>query len=103
MPPCKGFWAAIYTPPTFSPMPVTPPPTRGAGHDLVHTVGLHGRHNVLGTLGHHCGRTLEGTESGCHWRVAAVVVGVAEVGQGVGEVLGAEVQVGAVGRGGAEY
>lgn len=86
----------------FSPIPVTPPPTRGAGHDLVHTMGLHGRHNVLGTLGHHCGRTLEGTESGCHWWVAAVV-GVAEVGQGVGVVLGAEVQVGAVGRGGAEY
>lgn len=81
---------------------MTPPPTRGAGHDLVHAVGLHGRHNVLGTLGHHCGRTLEETESGCHWWAAAVAA-AAGVGLGAGVALGAEVQGWAVGRGGAQY
>lgn len=102
MPPCTSPWAACpFTQPPLQPLPTTPPPTRGAGHDLVHTMGLHGCHNVLGALGHHCGRTLEGTESGCHWRAAAVVAGAAGVGPGVGVVLGAEVQVWAAGRGGA--
>lgn len=89
-------------PPSFRPTATTPPPTRGARHDLVHAMGLHGCHNVPGTLGHHCGRTLEGTESGCHWWVA-VAAGVAGAGPGAGVVLGAEVQEGAVGRGGAQY
>ena len=75
--------------PLFSPTRMTLPPTRGAGYDLVHAMGLHGRHNVPGTLGHHCGRTLEETESGCHcWAAAA---GVAGAGLGEGEALGAEV------------
>lgn len=60
-----GCLSSTYPPP-FSPILKTPPPTRGAGHDLVHAMGLHGRHNVPGALGHNCGRTLEGTESGCH-------------------------------------
>lgn len=60
-----GCLSSTYPPP-FSPIPMTPPPTRGAGHDLVHAMGLHGRHDVPGALGHNCGRTLEGTESGCH-------------------------------------
>ena len=80
---------------------MTPPPTRGTGHDLVHAVGLHGHHNVLGTFGHHCGRTLEETESGCHWWAAAAVV--AGAGLGAGVALGAEVQGWAEGRRGAQY
>lgn len=80
------------------------PPTRGAGHDLVHSMRLHGRHNVPGALGHYCRGTLEGTESGCHWQVAeAAVAGVVRVGPGVGVVLEAEVQGGAEGREGAQY
>lgn len=83
---------------------MTPPPTRGAGHDLVHSMCLHGCHNVPGALGHYCSRTLEGTESGCHWQVAvAAVAGVARVGLGAGVVLEVEVQGGAEGKGGAQY
>lgn len=90
---------------------MTPPPTRCAGHDLVHAVGLHGCHNVPGALGHHGSGTLEGTESGCHWwavaevvEVAEVAAGVAEVGPGVGAAPQAEAEGGgAVGRGGAQY
>lgn len=85
---------------------MTPPPTRGAGHDLVHSMCLHGCHNVPGAVGHYCSGTLEGTESGCHWQVAAVAVavaGVARVGLGVGVVPEAEVQGGAEGKAGAQY
>lgn len=65
---------------------------------------LHGCHNVPGALGHDCSRTLEGTESSCHWQgVVVAVAGVARVGLGAGVVLEAEVQGGAEGKGEAQY